>query len=281
MFETFDNGTTPDEPSSTSAPVKSLSIENLLRVRDGIKSRIEQAHALLVEAERMAKGAALDMARISVEARRTTYGPDFFDAGTPDYLLKIVDASAWLMLMKESGLLTFMDAAARSQWNSNCHDLRAPELTKENIAATFAELHASRGSFLRRGVVNVFKRLSWNHKTNLPHKFGAKLIKQRMVSLWGPNYCYMSFTSQGINALDDLERVFCKLRNQPEPDHRDGWSHRLQKVEKTTRVAESDTMSVRYFKNGNAHVTFKDAELVDELNRLLSLEYPNALPPAR
>ncbi|EPH2849474.1 TPA: DUF4942 domain-containing protein, partial [Klebsiella pneumoniae] len=37
--------------------------------------------------------------------------------------------------------------------------------------------------------------------------------------------------------------------------------------------------SVRYYKKGSAHITFKRPELVEKINNLVASHYPGMLPP--
>jgi len=90
--------------------------------------------------------------------------------------LKSVDAGAWSYLMHESGLRTFMDATARKEWDEKIYAQDVPPLTVENIEATFSTLHSARGDMFERGVLAVFRSLSWNYKTNEPFKFGKRII---------------------------------------------------------------------------------------------------------
>jgi hypothetical protein len=55
------------------------------------------------------------------------------------------------------------------------------------ILSTFEQLHQSKGDVFERGVINVFKRLSWDYKSNSPCKFGKKIIVEGLVShtRWG------------------------------------------------------------------------------------------------
>lgn len=51
----------------------------------------------------------------------------------------------------------------------------------ENILSTFEQLHLNKGEVFERGVINVFKGLSWDFKTNSPCKFGKKIIVTGLV----------------------------------------------------------------------------------------------------
>ncbi|TDE69201.1 DUF4942 domain-containing protein, partial [Escherichia sp. KCJ4928] len=40
---------------------------------------------------------------------------------------------------------------------------------------------------------------------------------------------------------------------------------------------EDEMFSIRYFKKGSAHITFRKPELVDRLNDIIAKHYPGAL----
>jgi hypothetical protein len=144
------------------------------------------------------------------------------------------------------------------------------------VRATFQGLHARRGEFFERGVIGVFRSLSWDYKTNRPHAFGRRIIVRGVHGAYGfPD-------DRRCSLLDDLERVFHVLDGKPEPDHREGVSARLYRQRREERSREDLVdayLRIRCFKNGNAHVTFLRAEIVDEMNRILARHYPDALPP--
>ena len=73
------------------------------------------------------------------------------------------------------------------------------------------------------------------------------------------------------------------LDGKPEPDSaRRGWYSRLMACDKTTDPdAASDYISVRSFRNGNGHATFKRPDLVDRMNQIIAKHYPGALPAPR
>ncbi|CAD6536868.1 ybl125 [Escherichia coli] len=62
-----------------------------------------------------------------------------------------------------------------------------PEISEANILSTFEQLHQNKDEVFERGVINVFKGLSWDYKTNSPCKFGSKIIVNNLVrwDQWG------------------------------------------------------------------------------------------------
>jgi hypothetical protein len=82
-----------------------------------------------------------------------------------------IDCSLWRDLMLKSGMLSLMDAQARDQWRKNLEEEDLPVISEENILSTFEQLHHSKVDVFERGIINVFKGLSWDYKTNSPCSF--------------------------------------------------------------------------------------------------------------
>lgn len=85
-----------------------------------------------------------------------------------------LDRGIWRDLMKKSGMLSIMDAQARDQWYRNLEGDGIPAVSEANILSTFEQLHLNKGDVFERGVINVFKGLSWDYKSNSPCKFGKR-----------------------------------------------------------------------------------------------------------
>lgn len=43
-------------------------------------------------------------------------------------------------------------------------------------------------------------------------------------------------------------------------------------------LLNDDYLHLRWFKNGNGHITFKRPDLVEQMNLILAKHYPHALP---
>ncbi|NKA33288.1 DUF4942 domain-containing protein [Ralstonia pseudosolanacearum] len=257
--------------------VKSISVINLANQRAAVVERIRMALDLLAEAEQLARAAHLGFPRLVLDnsyAQRgtaTVTGEYAKRAEAEKAILHTIDAQGWNHLLHESGLRTFMDARARAQWHQQIADGEVPELTAANIEATFTELHGARGDMFERGVLECFRRLSWNYKTNQPFRFGKRIIMKSLFS-------YGSLNHHGTNELDDLMRVFHVLDSKPEVDHRTGVYYLISHARQQRQAeAENDYLHLRWFKNGNGHLTFKRPDLIDRMNLILAKRYPNAL----
>lgn len=286
--------------------VPSVSVENMVNQRAAVLERIGQAVTLLNEAAGIAAAGHIGMPRFLVatgygrhhntelevvNARfwpgrdGSTHDTSARERADVDKAIRIgVDAAAWQYLMHESGLRTLMDADARTKWDEAIRAGDVPELTAANVRSTFGMLHDSRAEMFERGVIACFKALSWQHKTNLPQKFGKRIVLTYLRGSvtggkWGsggslghPNY-------DRCSRLDDLTRVLSVLDGKPEPDHRQGWYGRMNQCAKVGDPdAEDAYLSIKSFRNGNGHVTFRRLDLVERMNQILAKHYPNALP---
>ncbi|EAO8775850.1 DUF4942 domain-containing protein [Salmonella enterica] len=189
-----------------------------------------------------------------------------------------LDREIWRDLMKKSGMLSIMDAQARDQWYRNLESDDIPVITETNILSTFEQLHQSKDEVFERGVINVFKGLSWDYKSNSPCKFGKKIIVTGLVKhdRWG----------FGLNwgwqrdRLADLERMLVLLDGKPVPDNRTDIPRRLSDHIHENRHSnryEDEMFVIKYFQKGTAHIVFKRPELVDKLNDIIARHYPGAL----
>ena len=117
--------------------------------------------------------------------------------------------------MLKSGMLTLMDAEARSQWANNLEEGDLPAISEANILSTFEQLHNNKQDVFERGIINVFKGLSWDYKTNNPCYFGKKIIVNNLVKhdRWGYS---LNWGWRG-DQLADLERMFYLLDGRPFP----------------------------------------------------------------
>lgn len=245
--------------------VKSISIANLLNQVAAIQERFIAGKKSLQEAEDICKNANLG----SVSRILSHHGicnEDFVAKA-----MKELEGNAWHLLMKESGLMTFMSAKRREEWNKTIEKQEFPELTRDTIAATFRNIHADRETMFESGVIECFRRLSWDYKTNLPCKFGKKIIVTYLISSYG------SANYKVCNEIDDLMRIFCVLDGKPEPDHRYGIYYQMSGHSEESSLSNT-YISLRWFKKGTGHITFKRLDLVAALNGILAKHHPNALP---
>jgi hypothetical protein len=266
--------------------VQSISIDNMLNQRNAIVSAIASARAELFKAQSLCDANAVDLSLIIASRHDSGCYPILReDTARDNYLLGFtqrLDAQLWQRLMHESGLRTFLDSLARDEWDKAIRDIKTPELTRANIEATFSRLNETRGEMFERGVIEVFKCLSWDYKSNMPHKFGKRMIVEFFMNSYGVTTGYAR-----ADRLADMERVMYMLDGKPVPDHRSGIVQKCGDVQRQwmkssnfKREAEDAFFRVKWFKNRNGHFIFKRPDLVDRMNKILAKHYPDALPPA-
>ncbi|EDH6298818.1 DUF4942 domain-containing protein [Salmonella enterica] len=190
-----------------------------------------------------------------------------------------IDRSIWRDLMLKSGMLTLMDAEARSQWAKNLEGGDLPAISEANILNTFEQLHHNKQDVFERGIINVFKGLSWDYKTNNPCYFGKKIIVNNLVKhdRWG----YSLNWGWRRDQLADLERMLYLLDGKTIPDNRHDVSIRFMDFVRDNphqQVFEDDLFSIRYFQKGSGHITFKRLDLVEKMNDIIAKHYPESLP---
>ncbi len=189
-----------------------------------------------------------------------------------------LDREIWRDLMKKSGMLSLMDAQARDQWYNSLEKDDIPAISEANILSTFEQLHQSKDEVFERGVINVFKGLSWDYKSNSPCKFGPKIIVNGLVKYdrWG----YSLNWGWQRDRLADLERMLMLLDGKPVPDNRADVTRRLDDHIHENRGSnsyEDGMFKIKYFQKGTTHITFRRPELVDKLNDIIARHYPGML----
>lgn len=263
--------------------VKSVSITHLLQQRDAVLERLKQAFAILKEAHTIAVSAHLGFPNVVASKDYRGQGRDVVGQfATDGEALAIaqgaIDATAWRYLMEESGMRSLMSATKRREFDEQVSKGLMPELTREAVYATFGALHESRNHMFDEGVIECFKQLSWAYKSNLPQKFGKRIIVSYLTYPYGINH-------RATDHLDDLMRVFLVLDGKPEPDYRQGCyvqiSTAFREQDSWPKTFENDYFELRLFRNGNGHLTFKRRDLIDAMNETLARHYPNALPEPR
>lgn len=151
----------------------STSIECIVTGRDAALKQIEMLIRQLDNISRLTSAIGGDVA--DYWAMRQRHSFDCWLVQSVDKAMPVItrniDRSIWRDLMLKSGMLSLMDAEARSQWEQNPEEGNLPEIREANILSTFEQLHQNKQDAFERGIINVFKGLSWDYKTNNPRFF--------------------------------------------------------------------------------------------------------------
>ncbi|ENH6102614.1 DUF4942 domain-containing protein, partial [Yersinia enterocolitica] len=258
----------------------STSIERIVTGRNAalkqIEQLIEQLDAISRLTSEIGGGTAQDWA-MKAGHRYDSWMTEKVDKALPA-VTRNIDRSIWRDLMLKSGMMALMDAQARDLWHKNLEEGDLPAISEANILSTFEQLHLNKMDVFERGIINVFKGLSWNYKTNSPCSFGKKIIVNNLVShnRWGFSLNWGWRRDQ----LADLERMLFLLDGKSIPDNRGDVTTRLMehiRDNPSKGVYEDDFFSIRYFQKGTAHITFKRYDLTEKMNDIVAKHYPGML----
>lgn len=272
--------TEPDVLTEHNELILSTSIERVVTGRDTALKRIEQLIQQLDAISRLTSeiggGAAQDWA-MKAGHRYDSWLTETVDKAIPA-VTRNIDRSIWRDLMLKSGMMALMDAQARDQWHKDLEEGDLPAISEENIISTFEQLHLNKMDVFERGIINVFKGLSWDYKTNSPCSFGKKIIINNLVTYnrWGFSLNWGWRRDQ----LADLERMLFLLDGKPIPDNRGDISIRFMehiRDNPAKNTYEDEYFSIRYFQKGTAHLTFKRLELIEMMNDIIAKHYPGML----
>ena len=198
-------------------------------------------------------------------------------------ICRIADRDIWTRLMNDTGMFTLMSEAQRKAWDQQLYSDDCPEITPDNVIATFRQLNASKGETFEQGVIDVFRNLSWDYKTNNPRYLGKRIIIDSVLD--NHRGLYFSVRTYAQNRINDLARPFLILDGKSVPDFRVSEGANLDEfisqggAASVGEVFTCEYFTVRAYKKGSAHITFIRPDLVDRINDIIARHYPGALPP--
>lgn len=268
------------EFASSSEVIPSISIENTLTRAAYAMTVFADGMAKLREAQELMKEVTDKKMYGYIEIVRNGLGASN-DSATIKRMKRQLDSGVWSRLMNETGMKTLMSHQQISDWEKQLDTDSMPEATLDNIHASFRVLHQNKGQIFEQGVTDLFKKLSWNYKTNCPCKIGKKIIVNHMVGSAYSKNCY-SVTDEGRNKLNDLEKMMNILDGRNVPDHRTAAGALFYDFTRENmwngETFEHEYFTVKYFKARTGHIIFKRLDLVDKLNDIISRQYGTVLP---
>jgi hypothetical protein len=279
-MEFFAMQTEPEVITEHTELINSTNIERIVTGRNAALAQIEQLIKQLNAISKLTAG--IGGGNAADWAMKQGHRYDCWLMEKPEKAMPVItrniDRSLWRDLMLKSGMLSLMDAQARAQWHQNLEDGDLPAISEANILSTFEQLHQSKAEVFERGIINVFKGLSWDYKTNSPCFFGKKIIINNLVThnRWGFSLTWGFRRDQ----LADLERMLYLLDGKAIPDNRGDISFNLMdhiRDNPAKDVYDDAYFSIRYYQKGTAHLTFKRPELVEKMNAIIAKHYPNQL----
>lgn len=167
-----------------------------------------------------------------------------------------------------------------------------PELTLDNVKATFGDYFLRPRFHVLRGLAEVFTGLDDAYKSHSKVKLGVKGLPKRVILYWGDSYAH----GYGFDKFRDMVNALAAVRGQEPFDWKernaivcahekgedailDGRTYvsRDRYGKETEHKTVDRGLTVRLFQNGNAHVIFDKWAALD-LNRALGEFYGEVLP---
>jgi hypothetical protein len=256
------------------------SIAELLVHRDAAVELYRRAAELILEANKAARRAAPSSRTCELgydEMQRLAYiseqraVEEFADAAR-----RRTDCAVWRHLLGASGLGALMDRTARERFESQI-EKDTPECTLDTVCATMFTQAADAGNIFERGVVEAFGKLRRHYKTNDPFKIGLKIIMGGALLRGG----YWNHYCRADDDLFDIERAVMIVDGQQPVERHGGIVGKIgEAMRDKCDEAETAYFSVKIFRNGNLHVTFKRADLIECINRIIARHGGAAVPDA-
>lgn len=258
--------------------IGSLSLEALVAARDAAVLAFEQSSALMQAARTQldvfgVRWPLVEVERSSMLSVHLPYSQERTDRDREN-LAEEIDRQCWSTLFEKTNVRQILSAKKREELdkmlNERTWDRKRTLLpfTVENIESTLAGLHEKRADLFEESVVELYRSLSWDHKTNSPFKLQSRLIVHTY-----------QFEYSDRHALYDLERVLCLLDGQAVPDYSFGlraMRHVPRAVWHTVPSEKRPLFQVKFF-SGTIHAKILVPELIDQLNKIVAKHYPFVL----
>lgn len=117
-------------------------------------------------------------------------------------ITRLADRKIWDRLMTYTGMYTFMSSCQRDEWNSQLMSDTCPEITLDNVLATFRHLNASKMQTFEQELIDIWRKLSWDYRTNNPCRLGKRIIIENLLYRWSNATFLTSGTASGRSMVN-------------------------------------------------------------------------------
>lgn len=182
-------------------------------------------------------------------------------------VLKCLNRRFWRASFELIGFNKVMDKQAVDEFDRSL-EANPPEFNIENVRSTFLSFSADAERIFKRGIVNLFKALSRNYRTNDSFKIGSKFICSGATRPFGMG---LWLTSTMDSYITDLDRVLRGLDGKPFVEYqlKSAVTEALVKGDDY----EDEYIKARGFYKGTLHIWIKKPELVEKINDIIAAWY--------
>jgi hypothetical protein len=196
---------------------------------------------------------------------------------TYNKFIDYIREQAWKRVFEKSNIDKYMTQKVKKDFSDFQKSSLSGQFALKNIQKFCNNVFLNREKILTESIVESFDLMTKYHKENRVHiegwktdkawKVGNKVILPYIVefSSWSGSFC--TYNSFGRDTVNDIDKGLCMLAGK---DFNsivtilDGL-HRAFK-EKSENIADSEFFSIRYYKKGTIHLTFKDLDLLERFN---------------
>ena len=251
---------------------RGMALDKIEQAINGLEDALALANDACIGGKQNASSSLVDAIRDQIRFGRVEY-----DA---EKIRIALDRSMWRSFVVNTPLWSLMDTKARKRFDEDMAGI-PPEATEENLRATMSLYFADAGKIFQRSLIETFRSLPNKYASNNAFKLDKKIILGHIQDRNG------YFSHYADDRIRDLDRVFWVLDGKEYPaDYNAGLPGMLRDAVAHARVnftagagtCETEYFSVRFFKSGNAHATFKRPDLVLKANRMIAEYYGETLP---
>jgi hypothetical protein len=185
--------------------------------------------------------------------------------------------SVWSYLIKRTKIEEVMTAEGVQELKAQLKKIDdLPELTEENIFNMLKNVYSSAPDKVTEFIKETFEWLlpiRWEneYKTNqkFTHELKEKVIKTLIFKDWyGSGNDLSHDSAKHIMAMDNAFRLLDGKGVTKWPN--DFVTKIFEAIKQDVREAENDYFHFKWYKNGNAHITFKRLDLLSKINAIAS-----------
>jgi len=211
---------------------------------------------------------------------RDAITPEFrTDAECYNHFLDELNMICWDEVFRQTGVSKFVTRGVREEFDTFKEGSQRIDFTEENIMSLVQTLGMSAGNIMEKALLDVFDNLTMYDEKNKVHIEGWKTndawrVNRKVIVPYVIDKTYNgdpdinSWHSHHVDELQDLDRVLCNMTGR----NFDGIVTIIQGLQKAFGeqgwggTAFSEFFTMKYYKKGTLHLTFKDEKVWEDFN---------------
>jgi hypothetical protein len=213
----------------------------------------------------------LEMSRKKVEDVSRYGGPRMYDIPGPDKARYEIDKAFWRAAFERTRMMEIMDSKARKEFDKAL-ETKPPVFSLDNIETQYLAMYQNSDEMFLRGIYEVFRHLDhsyWNNNHE-PYQISEKNIMGYWLEGWCLSNPRLSYhRSDLVNDIDRCVKVLTGRKHHPR-ELETKINAALKDQDGPPWIYEDDDYHMKFFKNQNCHLTFKNQDTIDRLNRAIA-----------